>query len=98
MADFDLKEAVITTRKVLYLGDPILLVSQGSDGVLCFLGGEETGYPGLDEARVVALETILSLDNSLEEVIKQLGFCELAYREDIHSEWVITEYIEEEEE
>ena len=79
--------AVITCTHVIDEGQPILFVTHDADdGCWQFLCGKEHST---NDAKVVALEEIYNLDESLKE-ISSLGYGEQARREDKNSAWNIS--------
>lgn len=83
----DLNTAVITTRYVLENKSPILYIFHyDEDGAWQFSGNEEN----LDDEdyRVISLEEIIKLDDSVQEVLDMpLGF--EAHRKNVQLPWEI---------
>ncbi len=75
--------ACFTCRHILAGNKPILYVSHDKDGYWQFLcGGNHTE----DDARVVSLANILSIDESME-IMAELDYGEYAEAEDETSDW-----------
>ena len=92
MKIIDLKEAVITTSNVLSNKEAITLILLGDDGIFCFL--DDKGKHSYVESKVVSLKSILKIDPSILNIIREINIGELASRKDRNSEWIISDYIE----
>lgn len=87
-----LKEAVITTSNVLSNKKDITLILLGEDGIFCFLDDE--GMHDYSGAKIVSLKSILEIDPSTLNIIREMNIGELACRLNKDSEWIISDYIE----
>lgn len=82
-----LNTAVLTTKYVLEYQSPILFVYHYiEDGMWQFSGSEAIETDG--DFRVVALEEIINIDDSVLELIN-LPLGKEAHRIDRHSPWII---------
>lgn len=88
-ADFKFREAknlgVFTTRQCLEFNQPILRVVHDHDGDWQFL----TGNQEPEDIRLVALEQMILIDSSLNEVF-DLDYGQTAERDSINNSWQIT--------
>jgi hypothetical protein len=89
-ADFKFREkknlAVFTTRQWIELNKPILRVVHENDGDWQFLTGDQMP----DDVRVVALDELVLIDKTLNEVFN-LEYGESAERKKIGGDWVRNE-------
>ena len=77
--------ACFTCSHVLEDGKPILYVSHDEDGYWQFLcGGQHTA----EDARVVSLESILNLDETMGD-LAELDYGEYAEAKNRASEWIV---------
>lgn len=77
--------AVITCRHIIEDGEPVLFVTHDDDGMWQFLCGKSHDT---DDARVVSLLDIFSMDNSVGELSELPSDC-FAERDSVDSEWRI---------
>lgn len=77
--------ASITCVHILDENEHILYVSHDDDGYWQFLCDKDHNT---EDAKVVALQTIYEIDNSIKE-IANLGYGQSAYRKDKNSKWNI---------
>lgn len=88
-ADFKFREpknlGIFTTRQWLELRKPILRVVHDSDGDWQFLTGDQK----VEDMRLVALQEIISRDNSLNNVY-DLDYGQAAERDVIGGKWIRT--------
>ena len=79
----DLKQAVFTTKYVIE-GSPIIAVYHGTDEYWQFFSKE--GFDGEQDAKVVALSTILKLQADIEKILWLPAGMEARYDE-ASGEW-----------
>jgi hypothetical protein len=87
-------KAVFTTRFVVEENSEIVYVLHDHEGDWQFFSNDEATE---QDARVVAMDVILELDPSIQEILDIPPGTE-AWREDKDTEWGTKEYEEEEEE
>lgn len=77
---------ILTTKNVIHEGWPIIRVIHDEDGDWQFLGDEENLTE--DDAVIVSLEEIITIDNSLSEVTS-LPKGKQALRNNIDEPWYV---------
>ena len=82
------RDAMITLKRIVFDGAPILMVTHDTDGGYQFLDAQNCTE---EEAAIVALEEILSLDPTLAEIAcLPPGFC--AGRKSPEDPWAVWEH------
>jgi hypothetical protein len=87
LIDEEKLKTVITTRFVLEHGSPVLSVYRDEDGDWQFLGAEECGE---DDARVLSVAQMLSLDASLAG-LPDMEPEQSAFRKNARASWALAE-------